>query len=506
MERVLHLNGGEHEGAPFTLLPWQAFIVGSLFGWKSSDGYRRFRQAFIEAGKGCGKSPLAAAIGLYMMLADNEPRAEIYAAAAAKDQAKILFRDAVAMVDQSPALLSIMSRAGKQENTWKLTHRASGSTFAVIASDSPKSGFRPHCAILDEIHEHKDRNVVSMMRAGTKGRRQALIFMITNSGQDRLSVCFELHTYAIKVAARMEEDDGFFSYVCALDLGDDPFKDPTCWIKANPSLGVTIHPRYLEERVREAVGMPGQQADVRRLNYCQWTEIGAPWIDADAWLSCEQETSADWLAGLPVALGIDLSEKSDLTAIARAHMDEYGNIRAQVDFWMAGDTVDVRSRAERVPFRQWVNEGHMHAPDGVRIDYEHVAAILGQIGATSEVTLAAYDQWHMKYLQKELDALEIGLPLIAHPQGPIRRKEASLWMPHSIRMLEKAIAEGRLQVRINPVLRWCASNATVKADNQGNKIFDKMKATGRIDGVVALAMAVGALYAENTADVAGMLG
>ncbi|EKN6392352.1 phage terminase small subunit P27 family, partial [Yersinia enterocolitica] len=216
---VLKLNGGDHEGKPFILLSWQCFVIGSIFGWKSSDGTRRFRMVYVESGKGSGKSPLAGGVGLYCMMADKEPRAEVYAAATKKDQAMILFRDAVSMVDQSPALSQRVVKSGTGLNVWNLAFLQTGSFFKPISSDDGQSGPRPHCALIDEVHEHKTNQVVEMMRAGTKGRRQALIFLITNSGHDKTSVCYDYHEYGKKVASGDLEDDSFFSFICSLDEG-----------------------------------------------------------------------------------------------------------------------------------------------------------------------------------------------------------------------------------------------------------------------------------------------
>ena len=226
--KVLKLNGGDFEGAPFVLLPWQCFIVGSIFGWKNARGFRRFRMVYVESGKGSGKSPLSAGIGLYCLTADKEPRAEVYAAATKKDQAMVLFRDAVAMVDQSPALSARIQKSGGAGKEWNLAFLQAGSFFRPISSDDGQSGPRPHCALIDEVHEHKSNQVVEMMRAGTKGRRQALIFMITNSGHDKTSVCYDYHEYGRKVSAGSIEDDSFFAFICSLDEGDDPFKDESC--------------------------------------------------------------------------------------------------------------------------------------------------------------------------------------------------------------------------------------------------------------------------------------
>ena len=207
---VLKLNGGDFEGKPFELLPWQRFVVGSLFGWHGVDGYRRFRVAYVETAKGSGKSPLAAGIGMKGLVADNEPRAEVYSAATKKDQAMILFRDAVAMVDQSPELSKRLTKSGTGERCWNLAYMAQGAFFRPISSDDGQSGPRPHIGLIDELHEHKTNTVVEMMRAGTKSRRQALIFMITNAGHNRMGPCWSYHEYGAKVAAGEVEDDAFF--------------------------------------------------------------------------------------------------------------------------------------------------------------------------------------------------------------------------------------------------------------------------------------------------------
>ncbi|MCH0726142.1 phage terminase small subunit P27 family, partial [Pseudomonas aeruginosa] len=192
-EDVLRLNGGDYEGSPFLLAPWQAFVVGSLFGWYAEEGFRRFRLAYIETGKGSGKSPLIGGIGLYGLVADGEQRAEIYAAATKRDQAMILFRDAVSMVNMSPSLAARIEQSGRNEKIWNLFYPNTNSFFRAISSDDGQSGPRPHMGLLDEVHEHKTAAVVEMMRAGTKSRRRALVAMITNSGSDKNSVAGQYH-------------------------------------------------------------------------------------------------------------------------------------------------------------------------------------------------------------------------------------------------------------------------------------------------------------------------
>jgi phage terminase large subunit-like protein len=509
---VLCLNGGEHEGKPFELEAWQAFIVGRLFGWKGADGYRRFRMAYVETGKGSGKSPLAAGVGHYTLLADDEPRAEVYAAATKKDQAMVLYRDAVAMVDQSPALQRALRKSGTGLNVWNLAHLKTGSFFRPISADDGQSGPRPHCALIDEIHEHKTPQVVEMMRAGTKGRRQALIFMITNSGFDRTSVCFQYHDYGAKVAAGELQDDSFFSYICALDEDDDPFESEECWPKANPSMGVTFQPKYLREQVTQARGMPAKESIVRRLNFCQWVDAANPWIDGDLWRACRVPFTDDDIAGLPCTLALDLSAKRDLTALALIWRAPDGRLFVRVVFWTPADTLTERARTDNVPYQAWVDAGFLRTVPGRSIDYAYVAREVATLLGQYDVKSLAFDQWRIEDFQRELDDLGVenfifdgddetssktGLCLYRHGQGFAGGGSAHvLWMPRSITSLEDAVINKTVSVMTNPVLDWNSASAVHEADATGNKKWEKRKSTGRIDGIVAVSMGVGAALRE----------
>ena len=422
---VLCLNGGEHEGRPFILQPWQAFIIGSLFGWKGSDGFRRFRTAYIEIGKGNGKSPLAAGVGLYCLAADDEPRAEVYAAATKRDQAMILFRDAVAMVDQSPALARRLSKSGAKGKEWDLAYHHTGSFFRAIGSDKDsQSGPRPHCGLVDEIHEHKSPIVVDMMRAGTKGRRQALIFEITNSGVDRESVCWHHHEYSAKVMEG-HPDDSWFAFVCQLDACEkcrreglnqpkdgcaacDDWRNEEVWAKANPNLGVSITLKYLREQVREAAGMPSKAGVVRRLNFCVWTETITAAIPMDLWDLCGRldgaSDPADWrrrtierLEHRPCKAGLDLGSTADLTALGLlfAEEDEETGEEAYTIlpyFWVPAAAARKRSEADKVDYFRWISEGFVLSTPGNTTDYARVRADLADIAGQFSVPEIAVDR------------------------------------------------------------------------------------------------------------------
>ena len=492
---VLRLSG-DHEGSPFVLDPSQAFIVGSLFGWQGDDGYRRFRVAYIEEAKGSGKTPMAAGIGLYMLMADGEWRPEVYSAAVDRDQANILFRDAVAMARASADISErvIFSGGAGRENN--IAYLEKGGFFRPLASEHQgrgKSGPRVHCALLDEVHEHPTAAMVEFMRAGTKGRKQALIVMITNAGHDKTTVCYQYHEYSRKTLERLEPEentDHFFGFVCGLDEADD-WKDEAVWFKANPLLGTSITHKYLREQVREAIAMPAKQNIVRRLNFCDWTESEAAWLSKEAWQSIEADFTLDSLRGRRCWGGLDLSSKRDLTALSLVFEPGEDGVWDAVTFlWTPLDTLREREDKDRAPYSVWVRDGHLLAIPGRVIDYGWVAKAISDIQEDHELMCIGYDPHKIEYLEAELDDQGVQVNLIPHSQGFYKPKDG-IWMPKSVEDVETLIETKRIRVQRNPVMYWCSANAAVDMDEHENKKFFKKRSTGRIDGVVALTMAVG---------------
>lgn len=488
-EDVLCLNGGDFEGVPFKLLGWQKFIVGSVFGWKTADGYRRFRVAYVETAKGSGKSPLAAGVGMYGLVADGEARAEIYAAATKKDQAMVLFRDAVAMWQQSPELRRRLTPSGVGERVWNLAYASAGSFFRPISADDGQSGPRPHISLIDEVHEHRTNTVVEMLRAGTKSRRQALIFMITNSGSSKTSPCWGYHDYAAKVCAGTLTDDSFFGYVCALDEGEDPIRDEKCWTKVNPSLQEANLPgvKYLREQVNEARGMPSKEALVRRLNFCQWTDAENPWISADVWFSAQQEY--DWrdLRGRRAYFGVDLSSTTDLTALVfYVEPEAEGEPWKLVPFaWVPEEGLQRKEEMDRVPYLAWRAAGHLEVSPGRAVSKLQVAKKLAEMSSFFELQGGAYDRWRIEDFKALAADNDVALPeLTPFGQG---YKE----MSPAIEAFEIALLNEQVVHPGNPVLTWCAANAVTVMDDAENRKLSKGKATGRIDLMVAAVMAVG---------------
>lgn len=487
---VLRLNGGEFEGVAFNLLDWQQFIVGSIFGWKGSDGWRRFRVAYIETAKGSGKSPLAAGVGMYGMVADGEARAEIYAAATKKDQAMVLFRDAVAMWQQSPALHQRLRPSGTGENVWNLAYLEKGSFFRPISADDGQSGPRPHVSLIDEVHEHRNNTVIEMQRAGTKSRRQALIFMITNSGSNKTGPGWQYHEYATKVCSGMLADDAFFGFVCGLDEGDDPIRDESCWPKANPSLQGANLPgvKYLREQVTEARGMPGKEALVRRLNFCQWTDAENPWISADVWL--DAEVDFDWrdMRGRRAWAGLDLSSTTDLSALVLyVEPDNKDDPWFLVPFaWLPEEGLARKAEKDRVPYLEWRSSGYLETTPGKAISKLQIIKRLVELSEFFQLQSVAYDRWRIADFQAMASDNDITLPKMA-PFG-----QGFKSMSPAVDAFETALLNKRVVLQKNPVFRWCASNATVDKDPAEGRKFNKSRPTGRIDLIVAAVMAVGA--------------
>ena len=501
---VLKLNGGDFEGKPFELLPWQKFVVGSLFGWKGVDGYRRFRVAYVETAKGSGKSPLAAGIGMKGLVADNEPRAEVYSAATKKDQAMILFRDAVAMVDQSPELSKRLTKSGTGERCWNLAYMAKGAFFRPISSDDGQSGPRPHIGLIDELHEHKTNTVVEMMRAGTKSRRQALIFMITNAGHSRMGPCWSYHEYGAKVAAGELEDDAFFPFVCGLDELDDPFSDESCWPKANPSLQDADLPgmKYIREQVVESKGMPSKEAIVRRLNFCQWTDAESPWISGEVWRGAQREFDWQDLRGRRAVAGLDLSSTTDLTALVfLVEPETDGEPWHIVPFcWLPEVELERKAETDRVPYTRWKAEGLLETTPGRAISKRYVLQRLSGLCDFFDVLMVGYDRWRIEDLKSLADSEGITLPEMKAVGQGYRDFSPAL------ETFERMLLNGEIAHNGHKVMDWCMRNAVTEQDAAENRKLSKDKATGRIDLAVAAVMAAGLIEQQGEAvDMDGFL-
>jgi phage terminase large subunit-like protein len=512
----------------FRLLPWQAFCVGSVCGWRrKEDNGRRFQIAYVETGKGSGKSPLLAGFGLYGLAFDGEQSAEIYSAAFDREQAMIILRDAIRMATDSPDL-SHMLDIGKRNIAFLET----GSFFRAESSEHrSKSGPRPHFVLIDELHEHRDGTVVNKMRAGFKARRQPVLFEITNSGFDRTTICWQHHEHSLSVLRGETLDDQWFAYICQLDPcarciseGYDQPKDgcPDCdhwtdeavWDKANPSLGVTIHREYLRRQVQTAQAMPSDQALVKRLNFCLWTESRQHWIAGDDWHACRTETPLlDNPHRWPCAAAFDLSSKIDLTAgvfalrvedapdrapdvVEIADTNEVGETTVQtvrlnysvelVPYaWIPEETLLERVRNERIPYDVWQRQGWIADTPGAVVDYDAIyARIVKDLQPRWHAREYAYDPWNATQFAIQLRD-KARLTVVELKQGKV--------LSEAIKMFHAMVRSRRIRHNGNPAFAMCIANVICKSDKFGNVWLEKSEERKRIDLALAAVMALARL-------------
>lgn len=527
-------DAGERTGEPFRLEPWQQFIVGSLFGWLGPGGFRRFRTAYIETGKGNGKTPLLACLGLYGLACDDEPGAQIFVAAVTREQAGgpgSLFADAKNMAAASPALAGRLI-VGEHN----IADPESKAFMRPISSEGKSlDGKRVHMALIDEIHEHPTATVVDKMRLGTKGRRQALIAEITNSGYDRKSVCWQHHELSRRILEGAEENESWFAYVCQLDPCEacrakgqaapqegcsacDDWRNETTWLKANPNLDVSVTREYLRETVHEAIQMPAKQNMVRRLNFCQWTESATRWFTAEEWASCGGAVDPDRLRGRPCVAGLDLSTSKDLTALVLIFPDadfflevaapldpETGEVleappavtvRGGADvlafFWCPADSIAARSRRDQVPYEHWRDLGILEPTPGNVIDYRWIRRKINALRAEGyDIREVAYDPAFATQFAQQLQD-EDGFVATPISQGFESLTEAAV-------LLEKLVQGGQLRHGGHPLLAWNAANVVVDVDAGGRRRPSKGKSTERIDGISALVTGLKRLFAVRDA-------
>jgi len=480
---------------PFHLEAWQAFIIGSLFGWQwtrgEGAGHRRYRNAFIEVGKGNGKTPMLAAIGLYGLMMDGQTAPEIYAAAADRAQAMILYRDAVRMVEASPELERRIKKSGL-EHVYNLSYGL-GFFRPFSREQGSKSGTRPHMGLIDEVHEHPSAEACTKIRAGAKGNRDALFPEITNSGFDRSSICWQHHEHSTRVLEELVEDERWFAYVCALDEGDDPLVDPRCHIKTNPNLGVSIHASYLSDQVAAAKHIPAETNTVLRLNFCVWTQAHAAAWEMERW----RMGAAAWpgdaaLAGRPCYGGLDLGQTDDFAAWALLWELADGRLAVRVRFWIPRATL---VKYPNRPYAEWIRDGLLELTEGDTTDVDVIEAAVLEDARAAGVREVAYDKRFANQMALHLQGA--GLTVVDTPQG--------FALNEAIKTLAKLIADGAVAHENNRVLAWMMDNTVLRAGRDGAVRLDKDAAKDKIDGPAAIVMANARRIARPAAPAYQML-
>jgi len=468
---------GVFGGKPFNLRPWQTAILKKLFK-KRKDGLRQYRTCLLMLPRKNGKSELAAALALYGLLADGEVGAEVYSAGADRDQASLVFGVAAQMIRNDSALSQACYIVDSQK---RIVHEQSASVYRAISAEAySKHGFNASMVIYDELHAAPDRRLYDVLSTSMGARAQPLLLVISTAGFDRHSILWELYSHAKKVEENPKLDPTFLPILYEAPI-DAEWTSRRVWKKANPALGDFRSLEEMEILAARAKEIPSQENNFRRLFLNQWTEQQSRWISMHAWDACQGAIDRNALAKRRCYVGMDLSSTKDLTALVAVFPRDDGfDVLAQC--FIPHEQIAARSRRDHVPYEDWQRDGHITTMPGPTVDYEVVRATLVAWAAEFDVQMVAYDPWNSTDLVSRLEQQD-GLLCV-----PMRQGFGSLSAP--TKSLEKAILAKQLRHDGDPVLRWNMSNVAVEADAAGNLKPSKVASTERIDGVVALVMAV----------------
>jgi phage terminase large subunit-like protein len=480
INNLKHTKGVWH-GVPFDLLPWQDKIIRDIFGTVKEDGYRQYNTAYVEIPKKNGKSELAAAIALYLTCGDGEWGAEVYGCAADRQQASIVFDVAVDMVDQSPALKKRIKPVLSQK---RLVYMPTGSFYQVLSSESfTKHGLNVHGVIFDELHAQPNRQLYDVMTKGSgDARKQPLFFLITTAGNDRNSICYEVHQKAEDILRGKKHDPTFYPVIYGIE-DDDDWTDEKNWYKANPSLDHTIDIEKVRAAFISAKDNPAEENLFRQLRLNQWVKQSVRWMPMHMWENCSFEVNPEKLKGRECYGGLDLSSSTDITAFVLVFPPIPGDDKYYVlpHFWIPEENLDLRVRRDHVPYDIWKQQGYLKTTEGNVIHYGFIEKLIEDLGTKYHIKEIAFDRWGAVQMTQNLEGA--GFTVVPFGQG---YRDMSPPTKELMKLtLEKRIAHGG-----HPALSWMMDNIHVRTDPAGNIKPDKEKSTEKIDGAVAMIMAL----------------
>jgi phage terminase large subunit-like protein len=477
IERLPHVKG-PLAGESITLEPWQIFILSTVFGWVKSDGKRRYRRSYIEVPRGNAKSTLSSAVALYMLAADGEGGAEVYSLATTRDQARIVFGDAQTMARRSAGF---RSRFAVNVGAHNMHVLASGSKFeALSAEGSTLDGLNIHFGCVDELHAHKTRTVYDVVETGTGKRDNSLLWVITTAGSNRAGICYEARTFVTKLLNGVIEDDTQFGIVYGLDDGDD-WTTENALVKANPNWGISVRPEILGPLQAKAMQLPSAVNNFKTKHLNEWVNADTAWMYMRAWDACgDSSLDIEAFTGQPCWVGLDLASKTDIAALML--MFQHPEISdAYVVFgkyYLPEDTVQAAGNSQ---YPGWMRTGRLTVTPGNVIDFGWIEADLLDLVLRFAVQAVAFDPFQATQLSTRM--LAEGLPMI-------EVRPTVLNFSEPMKTLEALVLQRKLVHDGDPVLTWMASNVVAHLDAKDNIYPRKERAENKIDGIVALIMAL----------------
>jgi phage terminase large subunit-like protein len=496
LENLAHVKG-QWAGQQFKLLGWQHKLISDVFGTLRSDGCRQYQTVYCEIPKKNGKSELAAGIALDLTFADGEPGAEVYSAAADRDQAGIVYKVAEHMVRQSREL---QSRCDILSSTKTIFVPATNSTYKAISSESyTKHGYNISGVVFDELHTQPNRDLYDVLTKGSSAaRRNPLFVFITTAGNNINSICYELHDYARKVLAGDIIDPTFYPIMYGLEPEDD-WTDEKNWYKVNPSLGEILNIEEFRKSFLDAKRNLAEENIFKQLRLNIWVKQSTRWMRMGDWDVCGKPFDMEELKGKPCYAGLDLSSSIDLTALSLVFPDGE-RYRTIMRFWIPEATAEERERKDRVPYREWARQGFIKLTPGNVVDYAYIREEFKKLREQYQIREMAYDRWGAAKLIQDLiedgfvtdqkDAAD-GHPLI------VEFGQGMKSMSPPTKELMVLVLSNKLEHGGNPVLRWCVDNLVIEQDAAENIKPNKAKSTQRIDGAVSMIMAIDRAIKNN---------
>jgi len=487
---------GHGAGKPFKLLPFQKKFIRDVYDPVDKGGKRIVRRAILSMARKNGKTMMVAALALAHLLIDRLAikNGECYSAACEREQAGIIFRYATQIVRADSELMSMIKIV---ESTKTMINAKNGSVFRALSAEAgTKYGLNPSFLVYDELAQAKNRELLDALDTSMAAREEPLLIIISTQSNDPQHVLSQLI------------DDGLSgrdpTTVCHLhaipDDADDEaiFTDRKLWKIANPALSKFRSLSEMKTAAGRAKRMPSFEASYKNLYCNQRIDSQNPLISGQDWRACAGDAKIK--DGEKIYLGLDLASTTDLCALVGVSAEDRDRVMAW--FWKPGDTLHDHETRDRAPYTVWKKQGHIEAPPGRALDWAVVANRLGELSAKYQVVGVAYDRWRIENLLQELnragvDAVVEGKDYTAGDPIPAGFLRLVPWgqgfrdMAPAIDALENAVIEQTLEHPGHPVLTWCISNALPFTDPAGNRKLDKAKSRFRIDGAVALTMAIG---------------
>jgi phage terminase large subunit-like protein len=495
IEFLKHTKGPK-AGQTIVLEPWQAWIITTVFSWVRTDtGNRRFRRVYLEMPRGQGKSALSSAVALYMLAADGEGGAEVYSCATTRNQARIVFQDAQHMARKSAPLMKAL---GVEVAAHNINVLRTASKFEALSADAHSlDGLNIHLAVIDELHAHKTREVYDVIETGTGKRPQSLLWCITTAGFDRAGICYEVRGYLAKVLNGKVEDDSQFGVIYTIDDGDD-WQALSSWQKANPNFGVSVMPEVIGQLASKAMQMPSAQANFRTKHVCEWVNSDTSWMDMRAWDKAGDPSLdiADF-EGQECHIGLDLAAKIDIAAKVRLFQRAIDGVTHYYVFGQYYLPEAAVTDGRNSQYAGWEIEGRLTTTPGDVLDFDTVRADLMEDSRRFAVKEIAYDPWQ---------ALQLAQQLTADGASCVEYRNTVANFSAPMKEIDALVRSGRLHHSADPVLGWMVSNVVCHVDAKENIYPRKERPENKIDGVVALIMALGrAMQGEEAMDIGSFL-